>query len=60
MKKKVLSLMLLIMILAALSEYWYVAAVGAGAAVTYYAVEKGYKVQSQVTHETPKTQQDKG
>jgi hypothetical protein len=28
-------------------------------AVTYYAVDKGYKVQSPVTHEIPKKQQDK-
>jgi hypothetical protein len=42
----------------ALSGCWYAAA-GAGAAVTYYAVEKGYKVQTPVTHETPKKQQDK-
>jgi len=43
----------------ALSGRWYVAAAGAGAAVTYYAGEKGYKVRSPVTHETPKKQQDK-
>ena len=43
----------------ALSGCWYVAAAVAGAAVTYYAVDKGYKVQTPVTHETPKKQQDK-
>ena len=50
-------LMLLVLVFPALSGCWYVAAAGAGAAVTYYAVENGYKVQSPVTHETPKKQQ---
>jgi hypothetical protein len=50
--------MLLVSAFAALSGCWYVAAAGAGAAVTYYGVEKGYKVQSPVTHETPKKQQE--
>ena len=51
--------MLLVLTFPALSGCWYVAAAGAGAAVAYYAVEKGYKVQSPVTHETPKKEQDK-
>ena len=56
MKKSLFRLMLLWLIFPALSGCWYVAAAGAGAAVTYYAVEegyvdKGYKVQSPVTHE---------
>lgn len=50
--------MLLILTLPALSGCWYVAAAGAGAAVGYYAVEKGYKVQPPVTHEIPKKQQE--
>jgi hypothetical protein len=58
MKKRFFRLMLLVLAFPALSGCWYVAAAGAGAAVTYYAVEKGYKVQSPVTHEIPK-QQDK-
>jgi hypothetical protein len=59
MKKTFFRLMLLVSTFPALSGCWYVAAAGAGAAVTYYAVEKGYKVQTPVTHETPKSQQDK-
>jgi len=59
MKKRLFRLMLLGLMFPALSGCWYVAAAGAGAAVTYYAVEKGYKVQSPVTHETPKKQQEK-
>ena len=59
MKKRYLKLMLLVLTFPALSGCWYVAAAGAGAAVAYYAVEKGYKVQSPVTHETPKKEQDK-
>jgi hypothetical protein len=51
--------MFLLLMFPALSGCWYVAAAGAGAAVTYYAVDKGYKVQSPVTHETPKDQQNK-
>jgi hypothetical protein len=56
MTKRFFSLVLLLLALPALSGCWYVAAAGAGAAVTYYAVEKGYKVQSPVTHESPKKQ----
>jgi hypothetical protein len=59
MKRRFFRLMLLVLLFPALSGCWYVAAIGAGAAVTYYAVDKGYKVQSPVTHEIPKTQQDK-
>jgi len=59
MKRRVLRLMLLISLFPALGGCWYVAAAGAGAAITYYAVEKGYKVQSPVTHKVPKEQQDK-
>ena len=59
MKKKVFRLILLVLAFPALSGCWYVAAAGAGAAVTYYAVDKGYKVQTPVTHETPKKQQEK-
>jgi hypothetical protein len=51
--------MLVVLAFPALSGCWYVAAAGAGAAVTYYAVENGYKAQSPVTHETPNKQQDK-
>jgi len=51
--------MLVVMAFPALSGCWYVAAAGAGAAVTYYAVENGYKAQSPVTHEIPNKQQDK-
>jgi hypothetical protein len=57
MKRSFLRLMLLVLICPALSGCWYVAAAGAGAAVAYYAVEKGYKVQSPVTHESPRKQQ---
>lgn len=59
MKRRFLGLMLLLLIFPALSGCWYAAAAGAGAAATYYAVEKGYKVQSPVTHETPKKEQEK-
>jgi len=59
MKKKVFRLILLVLAFPALSGCWYVAAAGAGAAVTYYAVDKGYKVQTPVTHETPKKEQEK-
>jgi hypothetical protein len=59
MKKRFFKLALLLLTFPALSGCWYVAAAGAGAAVTYYAVEKGYKVQSPVAHETPKKEQDK-
>ena len=59
MKKRFFRLMLLIAAFPALSGCWYVAAAGAGAAVTYYAVENGYKAQSPVTHEVPNKQQDK-
>jgi hypothetical protein len=59
MMKRFFRLMLLILAFPALSGCWYVAAAGAGAAVTYYAVQKDYKVQSPVTHETPTKQQDK-
>ena len=58
MKRSFLRLMLVVLAFPALSGCWYVAAAGAGAAVTYYAVEKGYKAQSPVTHETPNKQQD--
>jgi hypothetical protein len=54
MGKRFLWLVPLVLLLPALSGCWYVAAAGAGAAVGYYAVEKGYKVQSPVTYETPK------
>jgi hypothetical protein len=57
-KKRIFKLTLLLLTFPFLSGCWYVAAAGAGAAVTYYAVEKGYKVQSPVTHETPKDHQD--
>jgi hypothetical protein len=59
MGRRFFRLLLLVLAFPALSGCWYVAAAGAGAAVTYYAVEKGYKVQSPVTHETPEKQQDK-
>ena len=59
MKKRFFRLMLLVLAFPALSGCWYAAAAGAGAAVGYYAVEKGYKVQSPVTHETLKKQQEK-
>ena len=59
MKKRVLRLMLLILLLPGLSGCWYVAAAGAGAAITYVAVQEGYKVQSPVTHDVSKQQQDK-
>lgn len=59
MRKSVLGLLLLITAFPALSGCWYVAAAGAGAAVTYMAVEKGYKVQSPVTHEVHNQEQDK-
>lgn len=59
MKRSFLRLMLVVMAFPALSGCWYVAAAGAGAAVTYYAVENGYKAQSPVTHEIPNKQQDK-
>jgi hypothetical protein len=59
MKKRFFRLMLLVLAFPALSGCWYAAAAGAGAAVGYHAVEKGYKVQSPVTHETPKKQQEK-
>jgi hypothetical protein len=58
-KKRILKLTLLLLAFPSLSGCWYVAAAGAGAAVTYYAVEEGYKVQSPVTHETPKQQEAK-
>ena len=59
MKRRFLRLMIVLLAFPALSRCWYVAAAGAGAAVTYYAVENGYKAQSPVTHETPNKQQDK-
>jgi len=59
MMKRFFRLVLLVMVFPALSGCWYVAAAVAGAAVTYYAVDKGYKVQSPVTHETPRDQQNK-
>jgi hypothetical protein len=58
-KKRIFGLMLLLLTFPSLAGCWYAAAAGAGAAVTYYAVEKGYKVQSPVTHEAPKNQGDK-
>jgi hypothetical protein len=51
--------MLLIAAFPALSGCWYAAAAGAGAAVTYYAVENGYKAQSPVTHEIPDKRESK-
>ncbi len=59
MKKRFFRLVLLVAAFPALSGCWYVAAAGAGAAVTYVAVEKGYKVQSPVTHDVNNKQQDK-
>jgi hypothetical protein len=59
LRAKTFRLILLALLLPALSGCWYAAAAGAGAAVTYYGVEKGYKAQSPVTHETPKSQQEK-
>jgi hypothetical protein len=59
MEKRFFRLMLLIAAFPALSGCWYAAAAGAGAAVTYYAVENGYKAQSPVTHEIPDKQQNK-
>jgi ABC-type sugar transport system substrate-binding protein len=59
MKKRSLRLMLLVAAFPALSGCWYAAAAGAGAAVTYYAVENGYKAQSPVTHEMPDKRQSK-
>ena len=58
MKKEFFRLIVLVLAFPALSGCWYVAAAGAGAAVTYYAVDKGYKVQTPVTHETPKKEQE--
>jgi len=60
MKKSFFRLMLLVLAFPALSGCWYVAAAGAGAAIGYYAVENGYKVQTPVTHEIAKDQPDKG
>ncbi len=57
MRVKALRLILLLWLLPALSGCWYAAAAGAGAAIGYYASDRGYKVQSPVTYETPK--QDK-
>ena len=51
-------LILLVLLLPALSGCWYVAAAGAGAAVGYYAYEKGYKAQSPITYKTPKENKD--
>ncbi len=59
MKKTFLRLVLLVAAFPALSGCWYVAAAGAGAAVTYIAVENGYKAQSPITHEVHNKQQDK-
>jgi hypothetical protein len=59
MKKRFITLTLLIAAFPALSGCWYVAAAGAGAAVTYYAVENGYRAQSPVTHEIPNKQETK-
>jgi hypothetical protein len=59
MDRRFFRLIFLLLLCPALSGCWYVAAAGAGAAVTYYAVEKGYKVQSPVAHETPNKEQDK-
>ena len=59
MKKRFITLTLLIAAFPALSGCWYVAAAGAGAAVTYYAVENGYRAQSPVTHEIPDKLQTK-
>jgi hypothetical protein len=58
MRVKIAGLILLLMLLPALSGCWYAAAVGAGAAVGYYASEKGYHAQSPVTYSTPKEHQD--
>jgi hypothetical protein len=60
MKKRFLRLIVLVAAFPALSGCWYVAAAGAGAAVTYIAVEHGYKAQSPITHDVSKTQDDKG
>jgi hypothetical protein len=54
MRIKISWLMLLLFLLPALSGCWYVAAAGVGAAAGVYASEKGYKMQSPVTYETPK------
>ena len=59
MKRRFFRFVLLVLTFPALSGCWYVAAAGAGAAIGYVAVEKGYKVQSPVTHEIPNKQQDK-
>ena len=59
MKRVFFALILLGWMLPALSGCWYVAAAGAGAAAGYYAKEKGYIMQSPVTKETPKRDQDK-
>jgi hypothetical protein len=59
MKRSFLRLMLVVLAFPALSGCGYVAAAGAGAAVTYYAVENGYKAQSPVTHEISNKQQHK-
>jgi hypothetical protein len=58
MRVKAFRLVLLVLLLPAVSGCWYAAAVGAGAAIGYYASEKGYKAQSPVTYETPKKQKD--
>jgi hypothetical protein len=58
-KKGFFRLMLLIAAVPALSGCCYVAAAGAGTAVTYYAVGNGYRAHSPVTHEIPNKQQNK-
>jgi len=58
MRVKTFGLIVLLLFLPALSGCWYVAAAGAGAAIGYYASEKGYKAQSPVTYETPKEHKD--
>jgi len=58
MKVRVLELILLLALFPALSGCWYAAAAGAGAAVGYYASEKGYKARSPVTYNTPKQDED--
>ena len=59
MKKRFITLTLLIAAFPALSGCWYVAAAGAGAAIGYYAYKEGYRTQSPVTYKTPQEQSDK-
>jgi hypothetical protein len=59
MKRGFFRLMLLVLLLPTLSGCWYVAAAGAGAAIGYYASQKGYKAQSPVTYKTPEESKEK-